>query len=538
PVVVLDVLGCRALSFEHVILVGLSERGFPQLRRRRPFYDERRREEMIEKGIHLPGAGEAEEQELLLFYLAVTRARRTLTLSYPSADAGGHQVLPSQFLDELEALFAPDGGGVQKNIVPLDDLALPLSEVRSTREARHWLFANLWAAGRTEHPALSEHLLHHLYKTDAVTRAAMAGLAAERERELGEEFGPLDGVLAEERIIRQLKQQYPGARSMSASRLEAFGQCPWRFFARYIMRLKPRDEPGEELGPLDVGAIYHELLRRFFTALRSSSAGTRITPDSRDAALAVLHREADGYFDHLQSTGRIGSRVLWKVQRDEILANLRALVDWQIANPDKFGPGMAPAYFEAEFGQQREFRDTEVSTTEALALEGPHGTVLVQGRIDRVDVAGDDGSVGAFAVIDYKSGGVPRKKWMSEGMSFQLPLYLRAFTELLMPEARAAQATACFFTLREPGPKNVLTRFKADGSESDYYVSVMQSMEDFLHRWVGLIRDGVFAVLPRGGCGLCEFADICRYVRWRIDAKQTPKGLEPTEAGEDEDGQT
>ncbi|MDP6379714.1 MAG: exodeoxyribonuclease V subunit gamma [Phycisphaerae bacterium] len=528
PVVVFDVQHCRALSFEHVFLMGLSEHGFPNIRREHPFYDEQAREELRDGGVRLQRMVETEEQEMLLFYLAVTRARTSLTLSYPSADARGRQVLPSQYLDELEALFSPadeSGHGIERQSVGLGDLDLSIEHARSVREARSWLFCNYWAAGKTRQPGLSEHLLHHFCESDPPTRAALAGLAAERERERGKVFGPFDGMLADEGIIERLQRQYPGERPMSASQFETFGQCSWKFFARYILRLESLEEPTEELGPMDVGQIYHALLRRFFTALRASSVGTKITAGNRDAALKILDAEAEAYFGHLQRTGRIGSPTLWKVQRRQAIEDLQALVDWEMENPGKFGEGLAPAYFEAEFGQERQFRDTEISTVEPLIFKTLWGPLRLRGRIDRVDVARRDGEVEALAVIDYKTGQAPKKKWMLEGISFQLPVYLRAATELLMPGVRDAQASAAFFSIRGCGPRNAIKRFDSKGEESDYYLNVMKSAEEYIRRWVAGIREGAFPVFPRTDCGRCEFDDACRYFRWRIDAKEQPEGL-------------
>ena len=94
PVVVLDVLQARALSFDHVFLLGLAEKEFPRRGRRHPFFDDSERRFLRTKGVDLADADLDASHEMLLFYLAATRAREHLALvaSVPrlagAADAG------------------------------------------------------------------------------------------------------------------------------------------------------------------------------------------------------------------------------------------------------------------------------------------------------------------------------------------------------------------------------------------------------------------------------------------------------------------
>ena len=49
---------------------------------------------------------------------------------------------------------------------------------------------------------------------------------------------------------------------MSATSLEEYATCPFRFFMHHVLGLEPVDEPEEplELSPLDRGRLYHAVL--------------------------------------------------------------------------------------------------------------------------------------------------------------------------------------------------------------------------------------------------------------------------------------
>ncbi|HUX16803.1 MAG TPA: 3'-5' exonuclease, partial [Phycisphaerae bacterium] len=89
PVVVMDATQSRALAFDHVFVLGLAEKEFPRRGRPHPFFNDAERDGLRSHGVDLRPAGHDAEHEMLLYYLAVTRARRSLTLSYPSLDAEG-----------------------------------------------------------------------------------------------------------------------------------------------------------------------------------------------------------------------------------------------------------------------------------------------------------------------------------------------------------------------------------------------------------------------------------------------------------------
>jgi ATP-dependent helicase/nuclease subunit B len=541
PVVVLDVHHCRSLSFDHVFLMGLAEKEFPRRGGRHPFFDDAERRDLRAQGVDLPDAGHAAQQEMLLAYLAMTRARRTMTVTYPSLDTQGRPALGSHYLDELFALFAAGKApSLPVTEIGARDLALPLARMRAERELLAKTMFELWGPGKTEHAGEHLGILDAmLARWPAATETALAGLAAEWQREHGDRFGPFDGLLSAPEIIDELCHRYPGQATMSAHRLETFGACPFAFFAGDILGLRAAEEPSPDLGPADVGIIYHGLLQRFFTALGASKkAAGRLTDETWDEALAILTQAAAAYFKQLEAGGRTGAPALWKVQKRRILRDVRRMLDWQ---REKL-PEWRVAHLEVTFGARPGAPVPPPGLREPIALGSPHGPIRIRGRIDRIDLPAD-GSAG-FQVIDYKTGSAPTAASMAEGTSFQLPIYLWACKAILPAEAHAGRIIAFFLPIRSPRKSAALASTDSKGQPNKKYERALARAEEYIRRFSDAMRRGIFPVYPRArnSCSdHCDFREICRFAEWRVERKRELHSiaqLEPiadgNDAGEDE----
>jgi len=528
PVVVLDVHRSRALGFDHVFLLGLSEKEFPQRGRRHPFFGDAEREDLRRRGVDLADTSHQAQQEMLLFYLAATRARRTLTLAYPSLDAQGRPALASHYVEELAGLFAARpgrDGPLPASEISTRDLDLGSETPAAGRSARELLAAamyNLWGPGQTERADKNLAILDAMLARGPAAETALAGLAVEWEREHGERFGPFDGLLAAPEIVEELCRRFPGQAAMSARRLETFGACPFAFFAGDLLGLSPLEEPSADLAPLEVGLIYHGLLERFFSALVSSTAlGGRLTESSLAAAQALLEQTAETYFAALEKHGRVGSPALWKIQKRHILRDVRAFLEWHAARLAEW----RAAYTEVPFGALPGTSVRPPGRREPIALDSPHGPIRLRGRIDRVDLAADGPG---WQVVDYKSGSTPGPKDMKNGTSLQLPIYLWAASELLGPEAARGTARAMFLPVRRPREACLLASTSAAGKPSEAFRLALARAADYVRRYVDAMRRGLYLVYPREGCsGRCDFKDICRFAEWRIRRKRS---LHPIEA--------
>jgi len=419
------------------------------------------------------------EEERYLFYVAMTRARERLFLSWPATDGGGRESLRSLYLDDVFRPFTGTDEIISRR--RLSD-ALPLAEETAGREdlrIRALLgLATPERAGRRVRAAVA---LHDRFVREGdltYTRAVRRGAWF---------FRPRAARLAD-------PSRLPARRRHSASTLEDFARCPFRYFAARTLRL---DRPGvaAELDARLLGEIAHEALARLFAGPCEGGP----MPDPAEVEPIVV-----GLFEERVPSGLAGLRS--GRHRDEMVRSLAGLVARERSRLAS-GP-WRPAHLEAAFGHGER----------TLSVPGEGGEPIhLTGRVDRIDVDGDGGGV----VIDYKysrSGfDAAKKRAVAEGAHLQLPIYLLALRDAFGLEARGAW----LYPVRAPKTSG----YSLDsGPAADRSVTLSgEELSDLLDRTASFIaaydtriREGEIDIRPREprDCTWCDYGDLCRHEAW------------------------
>lgn len=190
--------------------------------------------------------------------------------------------------------------------------------------------------------------------------------------------------------------------SLSATSYEALRQCPYRFFAQSVLKLRDVDELEEGIDRSDYGTWLHEVIRLFHVQ-REQMLAIR-TPDEDVAA--------------------------WLQIADQVMADMG--LNGDATRPyflpyRSVLPAMATAYVRWLHGHEQDgWRcvDNESSHQRGLPLNEGCGQVGLKGQIDRIDVSYRE-SQRARMVIDYKSGSLQglREKVKRPLEDTQLPFY-------------------------------------------------------------------------------------------------------------------
>lgn len=168
----------------------------------------------------------------------------------------------------------------------------------------------------------------------------------------------------------KVDSQYINISEISASALEAYFQCPFKYLFNYVLKL--REPLSADIEMLDIGNILHELAYRYYkhpnrdaldidkycnsVIIEIASQDERLSSNVDSPIFINLIAEAGRFIKHLR----------------------------EMDSNSKF----TPTYFEKGFG----------SNYSMPALPLTNKTVL-KGKIDRVDFFNDQ-----FRIIDYKSG--------------------------------------------------------------------------------------------------------------------------------------
>lgn len=298
-----------------------------------------------------------------------------------------------------------------------------------------------------------------------------------------------------------------GGEVLSATRLETWAACGFRYFLSSVLGLGGRDDPERiiDLGGLDRGSAVHEILERFLAGEIEAGPPAPGVPWSevQRARLAAIAGEV---FDHLEATGRTGRPLHWRLERHR----LAGLLDDFLTEDDHYraGRGAVPGRVEQPFGA--------AGVPPVVIDLGGGRSVRFRGYADRVDTT----SSGHHLVIDYKTkqGGyekIHEGDCTEGGTTLQLGLYSEAAIQIL----GAGSAEARYWLLGDdlrPAPRG----YPWDDARRERFLEVVGGIVDG-------IDAGVFAANPgewdgwRGthaNCRWCEFDGLCPAGRGELAA--------------------
>ncbi len=237
---------------------------------------------------------------------------------------------------------------------------------------------------------------------------------------------------------------------VSAEFFEDYIHCPYKFFARRILRLqKPQFDFDMFLTNLERGIILHQILSRFYKYLAKeqaeknrSAAIIRI----KDFEFNPVYLDISDYSHYESVLGQITDEVLdafesfssfFDLERERFFSKSRSKLgivqrwlSYEISKIEQ--KQFTPIIFELPFGFRRaRFSLPEVS----VKLDSKHEIKLI-GKIDRIDYAEtsfDGNPQIEFWIIDYKFSKSECKSLSDvlKGRSFQMPFYAIAFSEIL-----------------------------------------------------------------------------------------------------------
>ena len=258
---------------------------------------------------------------MLLFYEVLTRARRRLYFSYPGMDDKGQPLLASPYLAELEQIC----GNTTRRFrvedlspIPPDDSATSAAEQRVRAMARAVGVAqnavpcaessprpsprgrgDRRPGGLTANDSIS--LLAGLARqadTRAVFDNILAGLAATHSRGDLAVFGPYEGMLLGQAARDRLAERFSPDERWSASRLEQYGACPYRFFLAEVLRLTPVEDLSLRTDYQARGSTAHDVLAKLHRELNEIHARA-VSPAEPEAEDAFRRQVAD-WLDELE----------------------------------------------------------------------------------------------------------------------------------------------------------------------------------------------------------------------------------------------
>ena len=317
--------------------------------------------------------------------------------------------------------------------------------------------------------------------------ASLRGAALEHRRLSGKEQGIFGGIILDKKLREKIKAQFSVDYPWSASKINNYGLCPFRFFAGNVLNLSLVEEPTEGFGANRLGSAYHEILEKTFSKLKEQ--GIELTADSIEQATEIAEAICEASLQNLLDKREIRKSGLWDFDKSEIKKRVVNLLRLEVlANDQK---AATPLLFEQRFG---------FGNKPPLIIQHEEGDIKIRGSIDRIDK-----TVDGLVVIDYKTSRSPiGAKEALEGRNLQLPIYLMAANRALKQDE---PVSAGFYLHIHSCKKG--SEFPSKSLEIK---DITAKAEEYIGDYVSKVRHAEFPVAPnQGRCPpYCEFDVMCR----------------------------
>ncbi len=421
-------------DFDHIFVVGMAEGMTPPTIVDNPVIDFYDRKRFREFGIELRTAADVSRWEELSIYFILPAAKKTITFSYPRI-VDGQEKVPSAFFGRLGL----EPSEAEEN-----------SAISSVEEQRRIYLRR------------SDHTL----SGDEIFEGAKLRLDVERRRESSAPCDEYDGVIG---VLVEA-----AGRKWSISQLTQIGQCPFRWFAARLLRLKPAEEGELELDPAKRGSLYHNTLEIAMRKAKGAEDVRRAVLDELQAAFEEAEKDKTLALPKLQN---------WAIERLDHLEQLRKAVE----SPAFISEGATVLGVEQNYEAE---------------WEG----FKLKGSIDRVDETPE-----GLIAIDYKtSAKLPKGVKDASGklsIDVQIPIYSQVALRSLYPDKPLGKSA--YYSLTKG-------KILKEGKEE-----ISSELYDFARRVHRLLSTGSFPVEPdtgRKACQYCDFDLVCRKGQ-RLDRK-------------------
>lgn len=310
-------------------------------------------------------------------------------------------------------------------------------------------------------------------------------------------------------------------KEFSISQLETYAKCPYKYMAEKILKLKPLQEPTEDIEALEMGSLLHSILYKFYKQIRDrgiilAEADEEQLNFAEKLMFEIAEKIIDDANFHSPLTFYEKEKVLG-INGDRKNSILYKFLQEELTNKS----GFIPEFFEFNFGG-RTYLKNGVEALPGIKID----SVSVTGKIDRIDV---DSKNKKYNVIDYKlSGKKPSVSELEDGLSLQLPLYLYAAKELIKAQLNnfnkeydpaGAEIYSLKFSDDEFGAQLVkLLPARAKYTEEQLIESYKEMIDICLtaiKKYVSAISEGKFNLSMLDDrenkvCRFCSFRPICR----------------------------
>ncbi len=482
-VLVASIDEARGREFAVVFLPGLAEGLFPQRSFEDPLLlDDFRRE--LGDGLPLRDDRTLEERDRL--QLACAAARDRLIASYPRMDvAEARPRVPSFYALELPR-------AIEGRLPRLREFE---TRTRDASPARLNWPAPPDAASAIDDTEYDLAMLAHAPRSARYlvesNEALARSLRGRWKRWESAKWSEVDGLITQNHgALAVLAGKRLKAQPWSASSLQHFSACPYRFALHGIFGIRPREEaaPIEQMDPMTRGGLFHEVQFALLNRLQEEKL-LPVNARNLAAALEMADRALDEVAGKYKEELAPAIERVWVTEIEDLRTDLRGWLQHISVNDDEW----QPIHFEFAFGLAADSRRDAASTNEVAQLD----SVTLRGSIDIVE---RHVSRGALRVTDHKTGKLPETTpHMVGGGRYLQPLLYGLAAEKLL--GAAVECGRLFFATQQGAYQTV--EIPVDERRRAFLAKLLSDIDSS-------IEGGFLPAAPQKDvCKNCDYREVC-----------------------------
>lgn len=375
----------RVSSPEIVFVVGANDGVFPRIPKVNGIFNDRERNILLEAGLPLnaPILDRILEERFIAYH-TLSSAKKKVYVSF-CAHSLSEELYPSEIVNEIREIF-PDCKFTDAENVSVYDYAF--SDVSSFD-----VVAETW-------------------KSDNIKTNALKKYFSESD-EYSERILSLEKYLNKDKIhiedTEKAKELFGRNMYLSASRIETFYKCPFRYFCKFGLKAKPEEKA--EISPRQRGTVVHFCLEKLIKEYGIEKL--------KEFEKQELEKVISGFLMEYAETSMGGQEN--KSKRFEFLYSRfeKTVYELIVGIIEEFSASdFVPCGFELKIDRDGEVPPYEISLDD--------GKIFVRGLVDRVDMM-EKNHEKYIRVVDYKTGGKDFKLHeVLEGINMQMLIYLFA----------------------------------------------------------------------------------------------------------------
>jgi ATP-dependent helicase/nuclease subunit B len=283
--------------------------------------------------------------------------------------------------------------------------------------------------------------------------------------------------------------------AFSVTELETAAACPFRFFLKRGLGLRPVEEGERDkdiwLDALTRGIELHDIYAALLRRCRAAKRRADIVADG-----PWLRAYAQAALDRLNRDMPPATQEILDRETKDFLADVELFLEAESESAHA-----EPIALEVSFGRPLDDEDEPLAHEEPVEIDLGGGlTFRIAGRVDRIDRIG----ASEFQVLDYKTGGFWRKDWQGTfdgGRRLQHALYGLAAVELLKARYKNPKVTRAVYYF--PSHKGRRERVVIPAPSRSQIAAVLSDLRD-------MIVAGAFVHASASKpCRFCDYTAAC-----------------------------